>query len=119
MNTLNENELEVLRILWEESPQKPADIQSRFGWPIDNGTLRSVLVGMIDADLLKRDREGRAYFYRPRVRKETQLKQIAKRLADVFAGGSTGQLMMRLAEAEKLSPEQLARIREIAESDDQ
>lgn len=119
MNSLNENELEVLRILWERSPLKPAEIQSEFGWAIDNGTLRSVLVGMTEANLLRRDREGRAFLYRTRVRKETQLKQIAKRLADVFAGGSTGQLMMRLAEAEKLSPKQLKLLKEIAESEDE
>ena len=63
MNALNENELEVLRILWEKSPRKPADIQNEFGWPIDNGTLRSVLIGMIDGNLLKRERDGRAFFY--------------------------------------------------------
>ena len=118
MNALNQNELEVLRILWEKSPRKPAEMQSEFGWEIDNGTLRSVLVGMMDANLLSRERDGKAFFYRPRVKKETQLRQIAKRLADVFAGGSTGQLMMRLAEAEKLSAEQLKRIKEIADSED-
>ncbi len=118
MKSFNENELEVLRILWEGSPRKPADIQDDFGWPIDNGTLRSVLVAMVESGLLKRQRDGRAYFYRPRVKQETQLKQIAKRLADVFAGGSTGQLMMRLAEAEDLSPEQLQALRKIAEGTD-
>lgn len=118
MNALNETELEVLRILWESSPRKPGEIQESFGWEIDNGTLRSVLVGMVDKGILKRERDGRAYFYRPRVRQETQLRQIAKRLADVFAGGSTGQLMMRLAEAEKLSPKQLEKLREIADGND-
>ncbi|MCA9108775.1 MAG: BlaI/MecI/CopY family transcriptional regulator [Planctomycetaceae bacterium] len=119
LNALNRNELEVLRILWDEAPRKPAEIQCEFGWPIDNGTLRSVLVGMTDANLLKRERVGRAFFYRPRVRKEAQLRQIARRLADFFAGGSTGQLLMRLAEAEKLSPEQLKRLREIADASEE
>ena len=36
---LKENELEVFRLLWQESPQKPADIQKAFQWEIDNGTL--------------------------------------------------------------------------------
>ncbi len=119
MYPLNENELEVLRILWQESPRKPAEIQSEFGWPIDNGTLRSVLVSMTEANLLSRERDGRAFFYRPRVRKQAQLRQIARRMAEVFAGGSTGQLLMRLAEAEKLSPEQLKRLREIADAEDE
>ena len=115
MNQLSENELEVLRLLWKTSPQKPADIQTEFGWDIDNGTLRSVLVGMVDRGLLKRKRQGKAFFYAPRVRRETQLKLIMGRIADVFAGGSTGELLMSLVEKEQLSDEELKRLREIAD----
>ena len=34
---LNDNELEVLRLLWDESPRKPAEIQGAFGIWIDFG----------------------------------------------------------------------------------
>ena len=118
MSQLNDNELEVLRLLWKKAPRKPADIQQDFGWEIDNGTLRSVLVGMVDRGLLKRARDGRAFFYAPRVRRETQLKQIIGRVAEVFAGGSTGKLLMSLVEKEKLSDDELQKLREIAGGDE-
>ena len=57
---LNENELEVLRLLWQRTPQKPTDLQADFGWDIDNGTLRSVLVGMVDADISLENGDPRA-----------------------------------------------------------
>ena len=112
---LNNNELEVLRLLWEQPPRKPADLQGGFGWAIDNGTLRSVLTGMVDRGLLKRERDGRAYFYSPRVRRETQLKRVIGRIADVFASGSTGELLMSLVKNEKLSDDEIQRLREIAD----
>ena len=115
MDELNNNELEVLRLLWKKSPRKPPEIQEEFGWEIDNGTLRSVLVGMVDRKLLKRERDGRAYFYAPRVRRETQLKRMIERIAGIFASGSTGQLLMSLVENEKLSDEEVERLRKIAE----
>lgn len=115
MSQLNNNELEVLRLLWEKSPRKPPEIQEDFGWDIDNGTLRSVLSGMVDRKLLKRERDGRAYFYAPRVRRETQLKKIMGRMADVFASGSTGALLMSLVEKENLSDDELTRLKEIAD----
>lgn len=115
MDQLNDNELEVLRILWDEAPLKPVSVQERFGWDIDNGTLRSVLVGMVDQGLLRRERDGRAYFYSPRVRRETQLKRIVERIADVFAGGSTSHLLMSLVDKEQLSEEQLRQLRDVAE----
>ncbi len=114
---MNDNELEVLRLLWDESPRKPAEIQDAFGWDIDNGTLRSVLVAMVDRGLLRRSKQGKAYFYSPKVGRDTQVQQIFRRLADVFAGGSTGQLLMELAAKEKLGPEELEELRKIAESE--
>ena len=115
MDPLNSNELEVLRLLWEESPRKPAELQSSFGWEIDNGTLRSVLVGMVERGLLRRERQGKAYFYRPRVRRETQLRKMAKGLAELFTGGSTERLLMELAASEELSPDDVAKLTEAAE----
>ena len=116
MEQLNENELEVLRLLWKESPKKPAEIQNAFNWTIDNGTLRSILVSMVDRGLLRRQRRGKAYVYWPRVRRETQFRRMVERLAEVFSVGSTGQLLMELAAKEELSPEELEKLREIANS---
>lgn len=118
MERLNDNELEVLRLLWDAAPQKPAEIQDAFGWGIDNGTLRSVLVSMVERGLLRRERRGKAYVYWPRVRRDVQLRRMTRRLAELFAGGSTGALLMELAAKEKLSPEELARLTRIAEGND-
>lgn len=114
MIQLSETELEVLRLLWDESPQKPSEIQLSFGWEIDNGTLRSALVAMVDAGLLRRRKQGKAFVYWPRVRRETLLKRMVGRIAEVFADGSTGKLLMELVSRENLSPEEIASLREIA-----
>lgn len=114
MEQPNQNELEVLRLLWNKSPQKPGEIQESFGWEIDNGTLRSVLVSMVERGMLTRQREGRAYLYAPKLKRETHLRQMVRRLAEVFTGGSTGQLLMELAEKERLSPQELKQLKKIA-----
>ncbi len=111
---LNENELEVFRLLWQEAPRKPAEIQAAFQWEIDNGTLRSVLVSMVENGLLKRKKSGKAFLYSPRVRRETLLKRMVGRIADVFADGSTGKLLMELASIENLSDQELSELQEIA-----
>ena len=111
---MSENELEVMRLLWQQHPQKPGDIQNAFGWEIENATLRSVLMGMVDSGLLKREKSGKAFVYSPRVRRETLLKRMVGRIAEVFADGSTGKLLMELASIEKLSSNQLKELRAIA-----
>ncbi|MEO1529179.1 MAG: BlaI/MecI/CopY family transcriptional regulator [Planctomycetota bacterium] len=112
---LNENELEVLRLLWRSQPRKPAEIQAEFGWEIDNGTLRSILVAMVDDGLLKRKKAGKAYVYSARVRRETLLRRMVGRIADVFADGSTGKLLMELASIERLADHELDELRQIAD----
>jgi hypothetical protein len=39
--------MEALRILWENGASRPAEIQARFQWEIDNGTLHSTLVNLV------------------------------------------------------------------------
>ena len=95
---LNRNEMEVLRVLFEEAPLRPSEIEERFGWEIENATLRSVLVGMVDRGLLKRRKVGKAYYYRPArtasKRREdcyrTLLRRAAVRLVRVTGRAASG-----------------------------
>ncbi len=114
MEPLNQNELEALRILWECGESKPAEIQSRFSWPIENGTLRSVLVNLVEKEQVIRRLQGKAYFYAARVPKETLLQGMMRMLARVFAGGSPQQLVAQLVESGDLKASDLQALRAIA-----
>jgi predicted transcriptional regulator len=117
MADLRDTELEALRILWEKDrPLKPAEIQEDFSWKIDNGTLRSTLVGMVEKGHVSRTKQGKAFFYRAKVAPESMLKSFATRLARVFTGGSSADLILQLIQTEKLSAEEIAELRRIAES---
>jgi predicted transcriptional regulator len=115
MNNLNRNELEALRVLWETGESKPADIEERFDWTIDNGTLRSVLLGLVEKGLVSRRKQGKAYLYKAEKTRSGLLSSMSRQLARVFAGGSTAGLIAQLLETEKLSPEEVATLRRIAE----
>jgi BlaI family penicillinase repressor len=112
--SLNQNELEALRILWEHGGLKPADIQAHFSWPIENATLRSVLVNLVEKKHVTRKLQGKAFFYAARVPKATLLQNLMRHLAGVFAGGSHQELVAQLLETGDIKPEDLRTIREIA-----
>lgn len=114
MHDLNPNEVEALRILWDLGPSKPAEIQKEFGWSIENATLRSVLRSLVEKGLLVREKQGKAFYYRPRVTRRSQLRRTIRRMAEVFAGGSTGNLVLELIRSEKLTAEELAELQRIA-----
>ncbi|GMV91480.1 MAG: hypothetical protein AMXMBFR82_12580 [Candidatus Hydrogenedentota bacterium] len=117
MDALNPNELEVLRILWEDGEQKPPEIEAAFSWPIDNGTLRSVLRVLMDKDLVARRRMGKAYYYKAKKSREGVMSRMARQMAHVFSGGSTTDLIAQLIKTEKLTPQELTELRRIAQTD--
>jgi predicted transcriptional regulator len=112
--SLNQNELETLRILWENGELKPADIQARFSWPIENATLRSVLVKLAGKRHITRRLQGKAFFYAAQVPKATLLQTTMQTLARIFAGGSHQELVAQLIETSDIKPVDLERIRQTA-----
>lgn len=111
---MNQNELEALRILWEQGESKPAEIQAHFSWPIENATLRSVLVNLVRKRHISRRLQGKAFFYSASVPKATLLQTTMQTLARVFAGGSHKELVAQLAETSDIQPEDLKLIRKTA-----
>lgn len=112
--SLNQNELEVLRILWEMGELKPTDIQSQFAWPIENATLRSVLVNLVEKEYIARKLQGKAFYYGARVKKMSLLQNMLQTMSRIFAGGSSQALVAQLLETGDIKPEDLELIRRTA-----
>src|SRR5260221_2394753 len=111
MISLNKNELEALRVLWERGELKPADIQARFSWSIENATLRSVLVNLVEKGHITRKLQGKAFYYAARIPKATLLQTMMHTLARVFAGGSHKELVAQLVETADIKPADVKLIR--------
>lgn len=111
---LKDNELEVLRILWEEGDLKPSEIEARFSWEIENATLRSVLVNLVETKHILRKRDGKAFRYATQLPKATVLQATMRALARVFSGGSTQDLVAQLVKSEALSPADLELLQKTA-----
>ena len=110
---LNQNELETLRILWEQGEFKPADIQARFAWTIENATLRSVLINLVEKGQVTRRMQGKAFYYSAKVPKVTLLQHLMQNLARVFADGSRSGLVAQLVETGDIKPADLAKLQQI------
>ena len=120
MTEFRKSEFDVMRILWEKGPLRPAEIQELFAWRIDNGTLRSVLRVLMEKGHLKRRKVGNAFVYRANASRQRLQSRMARLMADVFTGGSTADLIAQLIKTEKLSSreiEELSRITEEKASD--
>lgn len=115
MPELSKNELEAMRVLWRKSDLKPADIQSEFSWPIENPTLRSMLVVLVEKGLVVREKRGKTFYYKAKSSERTLMSRMTHAMAQVFSGGSTADLIAQLIKNEKLSPQEIEQLRRIAD----
>jgi predicted transcriptional regulator len=100
-------EMEVMRILWEYGELKPAEIQAHFPHPIKNAALRSYLTILVEKGHLTRRSKGKAFYYRPKTKRESTFRAMLGDLLDIFCGGSSEALLCHLLAQENLSPEEL------------
>lgn len=113
----NRTQLHIMQILWAaDDALKPADIESRFEWPIENATLRSVLALMLERGDLEREKRGKAFHYFPSKGKSSAISDIFSGLAKVFGSGSRVGLLAQLIEDESLDPDEVRQLQEIANS---
>lgn len=115
---LNAVELEILGILWKAGPSKPAEIGAALGREMENATLRSILVGMVDKAVLRRERRGKAYFYRPARAARTVRRKLSERMAGIFAEGSRLGLIAQLIQDEKLSATEIRDLERFAKGEE-
>ena len=106
-------ELEVMRVLWNKGPRKPADIQGGFPRPIKNATLRSALRVLMEKGHVNRRKIGKAYYYEAKTPPERALKKMMRTMAEVFTSGSGAGLIAQMIQAEKLSEDDLKELRRV------
>jgi BlaI family penicillinase repressor len=108
-------EMEVMRILWEHGELKPSEIQKRYPRPIKNAALRSYLTILVEKGHLVRRCKGKAFYYRPKTKRESTFRAMLNELVATFCGGSRETLLCHLLSKEKLSPEELLDLQRTAQ----
>ena len=107
-------EMEVMRILWDHGELKPAEIQKQFPRPIKNAALRSYLTILVEKGHLVRRSKGKAFYYRPKTKRESTFRSMLGELVNTFCGGSSEALLCHLLAKEKLSPKDLLEVDNVA-----
>jgi BlaI family transcriptional regulator, penicillinase repressor len=114
MPHFTDGEMEVMQVLWEHGELKPTDIQDRFPRQISNMALRGALRVLMDKGHVERRKFGRAYVYKAITPQRTAMRTMTRKMADVFAGGSTFALIAQLVQSEKLSEKHIRDLQRMA-----
>lgn len=112
-----ELELEILKVLWQESPLPVRDVRERLaqhaGRELTHSSVITMLNIMVRKGFLRRQKEGKAFLFSPKVAKENVSGSFVGDLLSRVFDGSPQALVLNLLETADIDAYELAEIRRL------
>ena len=112
-----ELELEILKILWQESPLPVREVRARLRTEANRPLAHSSVITMLNImhrkGFLRRKKEGKAFLFSP---KEEKGRVTGKMMRDLLAkafNGSASAMVLNLIESTDLNADELAELRKL------
>ena len=110
---LTDAELRLMEIVWEKGAATVAEVVEAVNTeiPLAYSTVLTTLRILETKGYLRHTKDGRAFVYRPVVRRNKAQESAIKHLLRRFFQDSPELLVLNLLERKKITPEQLNRLR--------
>ena len=113
---ISQTEWEVMKVVWSQAPCPAGQIiaalqQTDPSW--HPRTAKAFLNRLVKKKVLGFSKEGRAYVYRPLVRKEDCIDAASQSFLERVFGGSLMPMVAHLVQRDKLSPEEIRELRRL------
>ena len=110
-----DRELQILRILWDTGPATVRQVHEAMNSDGATGytTALKLMQIMAEKGLLTRDKSSRQHIYKAAVSEEAAQNDLLGNLINKAFAGSAEKLVLRALSANKVSPEELARIKKL------
>ena len=107
---LGDRELEVMTWLWANGSGTVGEVKDGIDDPLAYTTVLTILRNLEAKGFLRRQDEGRAHRYFPRVQQKAARRRALRRIIDTLFLGSPEALLSHLVDEHDLSPADLRRI---------
>ncbi len=111
--TLTNREADVMQVLWDKGPSLVAEVRAHLDDPLAYTTVLTVLRILESKGYVGHAEEGRGHRYFASVEQQTARKSALRHLTDKLFQGSSELLMTHLVTEQRLSPEQIRRLRRL------
>ena len=102
-----------MQVLWDHGPSLVAEVRERLADPLAYTTVLTVLRILESKGYVGHTEEGRVHRYFASVEQQTARKSALRHLTDKLFEGSSELLMTQLVSDQKLTAEQVQRLRRI------
>ena len=109
--SFTDREADVMRMLWDDGPSLVGDVQKRLSDKLAYTTVLTVLRTLEAKGYVAHGEEGRQHRYFAAVQRQAAQKSALNHLLGKLFKDSSELLFARLVSDQKLSPEQIRRMR--------
>src|SRR5690348_12611361 len=106
-----DRELDVMTVLWDKESATVAEVQDAIHDKLAYTTVLTVLRTLEEKGYAAHKGEGRAHRYFPRVGRDAAGNSLLRRMLHTVFGGSSEMLLTSLVADQKLSPEEIRKLR--------
>jgi BlaI family penicillinase repressor len=112
---ISEAEWQVMRLLWKKSPLTANDIVKTLSKesPWKRETIRTLINRLVGKKALDFKKQSRQYLYFPLVGESECIMEETRSFLDRVHGGSIEPMLAAFVENENISPEAIARLKQI------
>jgi BlaI family penicillinase repressor len=115
---ISEAEWQVMKVLWDKSPLTANDIvqilSKETHWKRE--TIRTLINRLVKKKALYFKKQSRQYLYFPLLDESECIMEETRSFLERVHGGSIEPMLAAFVENEKLSPEKIARLKQILDS---
>lgn len=111
--SLTDREADVMQVLWDYGPSVVSEVRERLDDPLAYTTVLTVLRTLEAKGYVGHDEEGRGHRYFASVKQRAARKSALRHLTDKLFKGSAELLFSHLVSDQKLTPEQIKRMRQL------
>lgn len=112
-DSLTQREAQIMAVLWEQGPATAERIRAALPMELHDSTVRTLLRVLEGKGYVKHTAKGKAFVYRPAIKRVNAERKAVRSVLKRFFGGSAEALVLRLIEDEALTPRQLKQLKSI------
>jgi predicted transcriptional regulator len=111
--SLTNREADVMRVLWDHGPSVVAEVRERLADDLAYTTVLTILRTLETKGYVAHQEEGRVHRYCAAVKEQAAQRSALRHLTQKLFNGSAELLFTHLVSDQKLSPEQIRRMRKL------
>lgn len=111
--SLTDREADVMQVLWDHGPCLVAEVREHLSDDLAYTTVLTVLRVLEGKGYVGHQEEGRGHRYFPSVKQKAARRNAIQHLTDKLFKGSAELLFSHMVSEQKLSPEQIERMRRL------